>query len=123
MTDRNGVHRMHDQLQARLESERARLVARLSDVRASREQSTVTVIESVGSLDELGADLRVADTLDAQFRDALEAVDLALSRVGDPTFGTCIECGRPIPLERLLAIPEACKCVECQTREGRARRD
>jgi RNA polymerase-binding transcription factor DksA len=32
------------------------------------------------------------------------------------TYGTCQECGRQIPAERLAARPEATLCVECQRR-------
>ncbi|GAB7023892.1 TraR/DksA family transcriptional regulator [Salidesulfovibrio brasiliensis] len=38
----------------------------------------------------------------------------ALRRVQeDEDFGLCAECGDPIPLKRLLAMPEAELCVEC----------
>jgi RNA polymerase-binding transcription factor DksA len=32
------------------------------------------------------------------------------------TYGTCVDCGREIPAERLEAMPEAVRCVECQRR-------
>ncbi|WP_147820917.1 TraR/DksA family transcriptional regulator [Salidesulfovibrio onnuriiensis] len=31
----------------------------------------------------------------------------------DPDFGLCLECGDPIPMARLLAMPESELCVEC----------
>jgi phage/conjugal plasmid C-4 type zinc finger TraR family protein len=30
------------------------------------------------------------------------------------TYGTCVECGAEIPAERLKAVPEAVRCLECQ---------
>lgn len=42
----------------------------------------------------------------------------------DEEFGICEECGEPIPLERLMAVPEATLCVPCQSlleRRSRAR--
>lgn len=27
----------------------------------------------------------------------------------------CRDCGEPLALARLLAVPTACRCVECQT--------
>ncbi len=30
------------------------------------------------------------------------------------TYGTCRDCGRPIPPERLKAMPEAVRCIDCQ---------
>jgi RNA polymerase-binding transcription factor DksA len=32
------------------------------------------------------------------------------------SYGTCAECGRQIPPERLEAMPEAIRCVDCQRR-------
>ena len=32
----------------------------------------------------------------------------------DEKFGGCEECGQPIPLERLLIVPEASLCIKCQ---------
>lgn len=40
-------------------------------------------------------------------------VDRALERLVAGTFGTCEVCGRPIPKERLEAIPWAGRCVSC----------
>jgi RNA polymerase-binding transcription factor DksA len=47
-------------------------------------------------------------------------VEQALRARERGTYGTCAECGRPIPAERLAARPEATLCLECQRRqEGR----
>lgn len=32
------------------------------------------------------------------------------------TYGTCADCGRPIPAARLDAVPEAIRCIDCQRR-------
>jgi DnaK suppressor protein len=32
------------------------------------------------------------------------------------TYGTCVDCDREIPSERLEAMPEAVRCVDCQRR-------
>jgi DnaK suppressor protein len=38
------------------------------------------------------------------------------------SYGTCKECGREIPRERLDAMPEAVRCIDCQRHfEGRHR--
>lgn len=37
----------------------------------------------------------------------------ALTQVDDPDFGTCFECGEPIPLGRILLMPESTMCVQC----------
>jgi RNA polymerase-binding transcription factor DksA len=45
---------------------------------------------------------------------AEEAGD-ALHRLDDGTYGTCADCGLPIPQRRLRARPEATRCVDCQS--------
>jgi DnaK suppressor protein len=40
----------------------------------------------------------------------------ALQRLDDGTYGTCVDCGRPIPQARLEVRPEAARCVEDQAR-------
>lgn len=37
----------------------------------------------------------------------------ALSHVHEPEFGLCIECGDPIPIGRILLMPETTLCVIC----------
>lgn len=44
---------------------------------------------------------------------ALGAIELALERVEDGTYGQCEECGVKIPKARLNAIPYAVVCVKC----------
>lgn len=38
----------------------------------------------------------------------------ALVRLRTGHYGTCEECGGPIPVARLVALPEAITCVPCQ---------
>ena len=44
-------------------------------------------------------------------------IDEALQRVDQGTYGTCDECGQDIAEARLLAVPFALLCLECQERE------
>jgi DnaK suppressor protein len=37
----------------------------------------------------------------------------ALSNLTSPDFGTCIQCGDPIPDGRILIMPETLVCVHC----------
>ena len=51
-------------------------------------------------------------------REAAQVEDAQRARARG-TYGTCQECGRQIPPERLAARPEATLCVDCQRkREG-----
>ena len=36
-----------------------------------------------------------------------------LRRVDSPGYGICIKCGKPIPFERLKAVPSATRCITC----------
>ena len=49
----------------------------------------------------------------------LAAVDAALVRLDDGTFGVCRRCGKPIPEERLEARPWAALDIDCQRLEDR----
>jgi DnaK suppressor protein len=42
------------------------------------------------------------------------AVESALRRFREGSYGICEECGEEIPVERLRALPAAVLCVECQ---------
>jgi DnaK suppressor protein len=48
-----------------------------------------------------------------QARDQIAAIDAALAKVDDGTYGACERCGRPIGNERLTARPAARTCVAC----------
>ena len=45
------------------------------------------------------------------------APEEALKRIEDKTFGTCTECEKSIPKQRLTAMPWAGLCLECQAKE------
>lgn len=46
-----------------------------------------------------------------------QAIDEALMRLNEGTYGICAECGVEISERRLEAVPFAKLCVECQARE------
>lgn len=56
-----------------------------------------------------------------QFREALTAVERAERRLAAGTYGLSIESGRPIPAERLEAIPTAERTAEEQEQYDRGR--
>lgn len=43
----------------------------------------------------------------------LATIDEALERLAQGTYGTCRTCGREIPADRLLAMPQSVRCVAC----------
>ena len=52
--------------------------------------------------------------------DEISDIDEALRRLHDGTYGLCEDCGRPLPLERLRAIPYARLCIPCKRSEEAA---
>ncbi len=44
----------------------------------------------------------------------LELINKALARIANGTYGKCVNCGKPIPEERLVALPLTLYDVECQ---------
>ena len=46
----------------------------------------------------------------------VQAIDAAKARIGDGTYGYCIDCGAEIGYERLLAYPTAERCIQDQER-------
>ena len=49
----------------------------------------------------------------------LAAIDGALERIDNGTFGTCRTCGQEIALERLEALPYTTQCIDCKRKEER----
>lgn len=88
--------------------------------------------EAVGTTDPIhesgGIPSDQADDADALFqaernralithtRHLLTQVDEALARIDAGTYGICTNCGRPIPVARLRALPYAALCIDCQAK-------
>ena len=49
----------------------------------------------------------------------LTQVDEALARMDTGTYGICTNCGRPIAPARLIALPWAALCIDCQGKSER----
>ena len=74
--------------------------------------------------DWAAADAMVAQDITLVSRDLTELanVEQALARVGDGSYGECIDCAGPIPYARLVAYPTAQRCVACQEADERRAR-
>ena len=58
-------------------------------------------------------------TLEENSEHVLRAINEALQRIDEGTFGTCGRCGKPIAEERLDAIPYANRCIDCKRLDER----
>ena len=45
------------------------------------------------------------------------AIDEALGRIKDKSYGRCVACNKEISRKRLRAVPYAVLCIECQRKE------
>ncbi|MFK0384620.1 TraR/DksA C4-type zinc finger protein [Rhizobium sp. RM] len=55
----------------------------------------------------------VLDELGQVGQDELRAIDAALDRVAQGTFGKCVRCGKQISEDRLKAVPYTPFCQKC----------
>lgn len=92
---------------------------------ADKEARTAEVAHHAATLAALSLDLSAGTTsLDRAMtalhmygaRSAIEELNEALARMEDDGYGTCTSCGRPIPFERLQAVPQAQFCARCPDR-------
>jgi RNA polymerase-binding protein DksA len=64
-------------------------------------------------------DREIDYSLEENSEHVLRAIDGALRRIEDGTFGVCESCGQPISEERLEAIPYATQCIDCRRKGER----
>jgi YteA family regulatory protein len=64
---------------------------------------------------ERGKDIALRDNAHV----LLEAIEHALDKMEDNTYGQCDECGKAISSERLEALPWASLCIHCQREADR----
>jgi len=102
-----------EELRTRIQKELAECdgtIERLKEASAS-----VSPDKAIGRLTrmEMIGDLNVSKAKLNQLEEKRYKLKVALGKLDRPGFGVCVGCRRPIPVERLLAIPEAVMCVGC----------
>ena len=110
-------------LRTRLEDERKRLIEEFEQLRASapppderREGSPFGKREEEAT-ESFELEKRLA--LEKQTRDQLAAVEHALSKFEEGTYGLCDLCGRLIDPARLEALPQASLCLDCKAKQAK----
>jgi DnaK suppressor protein len=112
-------------VQARLESERKRLVVELDGMQADAQQADAGRDGSpFGKREEEATESfefekRLA--LEKQVSANLAEVEHALDKFKKGTYGLCDVCGQPIPPERLEAVPHANVCLTCKAKYAKTR--
>jgi RNA polymerase-binding protein DksA len=95
---------------------------RMEIARELRESDEAPYIELAGRVHDVGEasvaellkDLNLASV--HRHVEEIRAIDAALMRMAAGTYGECVACHEPIPLERLEAQPAAQRCQPCQAR-------
>jgi RNA polymerase-binding protein DksA len=111
-----------------LEEERQRVLDAISYLHEETPGSLAEQTEEVaGTLDNhLGEtatatlDREIDYSLEENSEQVLKAIEGALERIHEGTFGICQTCREPIAEERLEAIPYATQCIDCR-RKGERR--
>lgn len=52
----------------------------------------------------------------AQTRQKLQKLQKAMTNIDKPEFGSCYKCGEPIPMGRLVVMPESTLCTKCASK-------
>jgi DnaK suppressor protein len=110
-------------LRSRLESERKRLTEELEQLKSSvRPAEERREGSPFGKREEEATEsfeLERRLTLEKSMRDQLAAVEHALQKFEDGTYGLCDSCGQPIDPARLEALPQASLCLNCKARQAK----
>jgi len=89
-----------------------RLQAEAAQLMEDQDPGDVQFDDESGEGDSLAVERERDLALSAQARDMITAIDAALERMKDGTYGLSLVSGKPIPRERLEAIPWATELVE-----------
>lgn len=103
----------------RLEARQEEVGAEIRRELAESDQQHHIDLAGVGDLEDHAlADLLVDENLAHIHRHVQEyrAIDAALMRIIGGHYGTCVDCGGPIAVQRLDVYPTAVRCVDCQGR-------
>ena len=104
---------MRTDVLAQLRGQRGGAVSRAEAAAQAREQQSDDWAKA-----DAERDLSIA--LEERESAELVAIDEALKRVADGSFGLCVDCGVEIGTARLHANPTAMRCVVCQEKREKA---
>jgi RNA polymerase-binding protein DksA len=102
------------EIERRLGTRLMRLRKEIAAVRLQREDDGAREVFDRKDEADARAQLAIDDAEVERDMAELREVRLALHRIADGCYGVCETCGEEIAVERLLAEPQAARCVACQ---------
>jgi len=117
------THAQQVELTERIVQERVRLVAQAAAM-AETFDELVAAADLEPPDDEHDPDGTTAyeraqvSSLRSASEQGIAALDDALQRLADGTYGACVTCGAPIPIDRLVAVLGTDRCVACASGRG-----
>ncbi len=108
-----------NRMRTRLEAKREELRTNIAGLTEANPVPADTIAAGVGPQDfeDVAVDFletQQEQSILANEQALLSEVLLALKRIDDGTYGTCENCGKPIPEKRLEAIPWALRDIKCE---------
>ncbi|MFW6138594.1 MAG: TraR/DksA family transcriptional regulator [Spirochaetota bacterium] len=116
--------------QQTLEKIKGKLLEKKEEILRSKEKEAQEEIGDMESENVIGDIIDEANTayeslifnmLDEKEQQKLQEINDALNMIEEGVYGRCVVCGREIEDRRLLAIPEAKKCLKCKMAEEKKR--
>lgn len=114
-----GVYCMDKEFTARMHDKLVQMKGEILDNLTSENKDFDDIIRSgegkdIADIASTDIDKRMLSTLGSQEVKRLRLIEAALSRIKNNHYGICLGTGKPIPKERLEAIPYALYCIEYQ---------
>lgn len=102
------------EIERRLGTRLMQLRKEIAAVRKQREDDGAREVFDSKDVADARAQLAIDDAEVERDMAELRDVRLALHRIADGSYGVCESCGEEIAPERLMAEPEAARCITCQ---------
>ena len=102
---------------AALKSERKTLIHQLEELGADESGEMTGKVEFGDAFADAGAaTAELTETLGLveNLKLQLQAVDAALGKIADGSYGVCVDCGKEIGAARMEFRPNSIRCVSCK---------
>ena len=109
-----GLDGIAARLDARLEELKRTRLAMHRESDGMRDSELAHVDNHPGDIGTETHEEELDETADIFFDEEERRIAEARRALAEGTYGTCVDCHRPIPPERLMVVPEAVRCLDDQ---------